>query len=94
MREGYKTFAMVWAEREITVSWQANWLNSGHCHIELRCDERLPVTQTGYRSHFVPQGSFADEAAVAAFVTKWLDEAADDKVWQAYLIDSRQLKLF
>lgn len=94
MAEGYETFVMVWAEREIEVSHQANWLNSDHWHIELRCAQRLRVTDTGYRSHFVPQGAFAGETEIATFITDWLDAAATDKGWQQYLADSRQLTLF
>ena len=75
------------------MSHQADWLNSGHWHIELRCDEQLPVTATGYRSIFVPEAGFADEGEIRTFVTDLLDEAATSKAWQAYLDDRRQLKL-
>ena len=91
---GYQTFTLVWAERSIAVSHQSNWLRSLYWHIELRCADRLPVTETGYRSIFMPQADFADETAIKDFVTRLLDEAADGKAWQAYLAASRQLKLF
>ena len=94
MADGYETFSMIWQERTIAVSFQANWLNSGHCHVELRCIERLPVTATGYRSIFVPDAGFVDEAAIAAFVSALLDDAAKDKTWLRYLGDSHQLTLF
>jgi hypothetical protein len=94
MRESYETLSLVWAERTVSVSYQANWLNSDQWHIELRCDEPLPVTTTGYRSHFVPNAVFADAAEIRAFVLSWLHEAATAKAWQAYLDDSRQMKLF
>ena len=94
MGEGYVTINLVWLERPITVSYQPNWLNLGHWHIELRCAEPLPVTATGYRSRFVPHDTFADETEIVDFVTTWLDNAAKSKEWQTYLADSRQLKLF
>lgn len=94
MTEGYATFTLVWADREIAISHQANWLSSGHWHIELRCDDRLPVTATGYRSIFVPQARIADDAEIKAFVIALLDEAAQSKDWLAYVEDSKQLKLF
>jgi hypothetical protein len=90
----YDRFTLHWSDRTIEVSHQSNWLNTGHLHIELRCDERLPVTATGYRSIFVPQASFRGEAQIAAYVTQLLDEAAPSKDWRAYLEDSKQLKLF
>lgn len=92
--EGYTAFTLHWQDFTITVEYQANWLNSGHWHLQLRCDERLPVTETGYRSIFVPEASFADEDEIRAFVTTYLDEAAQSKAWQAHLEDRRQMKLF
>jgi hypothetical protein len=92
VQEGYATFALVWSERQIMVSFQQNWLNSRHWHIELRCDEPLPVTTTGYRSHFVPDAAFADQGEIVEFVQSWLDTAASRKPWQTYLAESRQLK--
>ncbi|EBA12658.1 hypothetical protein [Roseobacter sp. CCS2] len=94
MAEEYETFTLVWADRTIAVSHQTNWLGSGHWHIELRCDQRLPITTTGYRSIFVPQAAFADDAEIEAFVVALLDEAAQSKNWLAYLEDSKQLKFF
>lgn len=93
MSDGYHKFGLVWEDHSIAVSYKANWLNSGHWHIELRCAERLPVTETGFRSHFISTANFADEADVAAFVMEWLDDAAKDSTWQCHLEDSRQLKL-
>jgi hypothetical protein len=94
VRNGYDTFDLFWCERDIEVRYQANWLNSDHCHIELRCAERLPVTETGYRSHFVPEGVFSGEDEIRTYVLTWLDEAARDPNWARYLEDSKQLKLF
>lgn len=81
MAAEYTSFVLNWQEREITVSFEANWLNSGQWHIELRCDEALPVTSTGYRSLFVPNDEIVDDAAVSAFVIHWLDNAAIDRAW-------------
>jgi len=92
--EGYVTANLVWAERTISVSYRSNWLHLDHWHIELRCAEPLPVTATGYRSLFVPHGALVEEADVLDFVKTWLDTAATSTQWQAYLADSRQLKLF
>ena len=94
MSNGYKSFVLVWAEREIEVSYQASWLRSAYRHNELRCGERLPVTETGYRSCFVRQAEFDDDAEVADFVTAWLDDVAKGTAWQTYIAQSRQLKLF
>ncbi|WP_300581259.1 hypothetical protein [Marivita sp.] len=94
MCEGYATFDLVWEQRTIAVSYQSNWLGLGHWHIELRCKEALPVTETGYRSRFVPCDALASEVDIEGFVMAWLDHAATCKEWQEYLVESRQFKLF
>ena len=88
------TFELVWTDRTLFVSYRADWFNTGHCHIELRSDERLPVTETGYKSHFMSAAGFDSVADVEVFVLAWLDDAATDKAWLAYVAASRQLTLF
>lgn len=94
MADGYQTFELTWQERTITASYQPNWLNGHYCHIELRCTERLPVTETGYRSHFIHLADEVDAETIKAYITAWLDSAADTKAWRQYLENSRQLTLF
>lgn len=94
MAEGYTTVPLHWQGHDIAVSYQRNWLNSGNWHIELRCDAPLPVTQTGYRSAFLPDAELEGEADLLAHVTAWLDEAAQSKDWLRHVEDSRQGTLF
>ena len=54
----------------------------------------MPVTETGYRSHFVIDDAVSDRDEVRTYVLAWLDEAAHNPDWQRYLEDSKQLKLF
>lgn len=45
----------------------------------------LPITDTGYRSHFHPSGTIeARGGDVATYVTAWLDEEATSSEWRAY----------
>lgn len=85
---------IVWEEIEIDVSHKTNWLNTGYDHLELRAGERLPVTETGYRSHFIHPDELALFDSLEDFVRQWLDKAAEDKSWQKYLVDRQQLSLF
>ena len=52
-------------------------------HVELRTKNKaaLPVTETGYRSHFVSVGTVAHYGGVVAFVTAWLDHEAERTGW-------------
>lgn len=55
----------------------------------------LPITETGYRSHFHQPGTIeALGGDVVAQVTAWLDEEAAKPEWRAYELRSRQGELF
>lgn len=60
-------------------------------HIELRTanKEKLPVTETGYRSHFIPMGTVTTHGGAVTFVTAWLDHEATQNGWS-----NDQLNLF
>ncbi len=60
-------------------------------HIELHSDGRapLPVTETGYRSHFMSKGTVAEHGGAVAFATAWLDHEAARTGWSG-----AQLPLF
>ena len=60
-------------------------------HIELRTERRtaLPVTETGYRSNFLPLGHVSAHGGAVAFVTAWLDHEAARTEWKG-----AQLSLF
>jgi hypothetical protein len=92
--EGYETLTLIWDGCSIEVAYQENWLNTGQWHLELRCTDLIPVTQTGYRSAFVSRDAIAEKEDVGAYVLAWLDHAARDPAWKKQLADSRQLKLF
>lgn len=56
---------------------------------------RLPITDTGYRSHFHPPGTIeAHGDDVVAQVIAWLDEEAAKPAWRRYSDASRQGELF
>ena len=83
-----------WEGITIAVSHKTNWLNSDFDQIELRADQMLPVTQTGYRSHFIPTVELTLFDSLEDFVRQWLDEAAMSPDWQKHIDDSRQISLF
>lgn len=60
-------------------------------HIELHTKDKapLPVTETGYRSHFMNKGDVAAHGDAVAFVTAWLDNEAERVGWSG-----AQLTLF
>jgi len=58
-------------------------------HIELRTEGKtpLPVTETGYRSHYIGEGTVAHHGGPVAFVTAWLDHEATQKGWSGAQLD-------
>ena len=63
-------------------------------HIEIHAACRLPVTETGYRSHFILPQELALWPSVEAFVHDWLTVAASTAEWKEYKQQSQQLSLF
>lgn len=55
----------------------------------------LPITETGYRSHFHPPGTIeAHGGDVVTQVIAWLDEEAAKPAWKQFVESSRQYRLF
>jgi hypothetical protein len=53
-----------------------------------------PITETGYRSHFLSPDEIEAVGGVFAYVVDALDEAAKRKEWKARQAAQRQLSLF
>lgn len=65
-------------------------------HIELHAEDRqrLPVSETGYRSHFLHESQVEPYGSALAYVQAWLDNEAMKPEWRAYVENARQLNLF
>lgn len=94
-----------WQGITLEVTYEPDWLNMGdrdpnlgHAHLEIRAikPERapLPITETGYRSHFLHPGEIDLLGGPVAYVQTWLDEMAQSREWRDYEERSRQLSLF
>lgn len=107
MTEGRTIIAttLEWDGIELSIIYEPNWLNTqaslddlAHAHLEVRSirPERapLPITETGYRSHFVDTQEIDEAGGPAAYVATWLSQAAKTAEWRDYEARSRQLTLF
>lgn len=86
---------LVWEGREIFVTFIPNW--STHvdiAHLEIRCDEPLPITETGYKSHFTNRENIDEYGSAVNFVKKWLEYEAGKSGWKKSEAASNQLSLF
>lgn len=84
---------LIWEGIEIALSHHKLLYGCIFDHIELSAKERLPVTETGYRWHFIHPDELALWDSPEAFVLDWLNDAARHPDWQDYRQQSRQLTL-
>lgn len=94
----YQEFEINWCNIPVTIRHCPSWLSDSVGltvqHIVVQSANRvpLPITNTGYRSHFLN----GEEALMeynndpVAFVTAWLESAAKEKQW----LDQQQMSLF
>jgi hypothetical protein len=91
------TSMLIWNGIKIMVIHTPHYCKAAEMdHIELHAEngQRLPVTETGYRSHFCHESLIEPYGSALAFVQAWLDHEAMKPAWRAYLESSRQLSLF
>lgn len=88
---------ITWRHALIEVTAQRDYISEGSHHIELTVIEPegapIPVTETGYRSHFIPSALLEDYGGAVAFVTAWLNNEAKSKAWAKAEQKWRQLEL-
>lgn len=93
-----QTFRFRWEGIEIEATYcPVRWGVIAHIEIESIEPRRapLPITETGYKSHFHPCGTVeANGGDVVAQIIAWLDEEAAQPHWRAYVAKSRQGELF
>jgi hypothetical protein len=105
MNNDYQIITKNWRGIEIEIRWQDSYVefedgrHLGHLEIESVKPERaaLPITETGYRSHFIDAKSVINAGGPAAFVEAWFEDAGASKCWhkcQARQAASNQLSLF
>lgn len=73
---------IIWREVRIEITFTPDSFGMVD-HIELRTEGRmlLPVTETGYRSHFMSKGTVAEHGGAVAFAVAWLDHEAARIDW-------------
>lgn len=92
------THALVWRDVTCKVRHTPNYLQQGWSHIELIVtapkDAPLPITTTGYLSHFLDTEQLADAGGPAAFFLAWIEREAKTRQWAKREFAWRQLELF
>ncbi|ATQ43119.1 hypothetical protein [Caulobacter mirabilis] len=94
-----EVFESAWQGIAITIHFEVRWLDLESIHIvhlEVRSasGERLPIAETGYRSHFATTTEITEGGGPVAYAVAWLDYMAQSNEWKAYVEGARQLSLF
>lgn len=93
-----QTHKLVWRHVTARVRHTRDYLSSGQDHIELTIiqpkDAILPITETGYRSHFIASDQLAAAGGPTQFLLEWIERESKTKRWQQTELRWRQLSLF
>jgi len=99
-RMNAQTYILNWRGIEIETRYVPRDFGGAIAHLELKSinppKARIPMTETGYRSHFHPVGTIERDFGgdVVACVLDWLNAEAKSKKWRDYVENSKQLMLF
>lgn len=87
---------IVWDGTHLTITYRKQRFHKDFDHIELHVDEGfiLPVTKTGYRSHFLPAATVEEFGGPEGYVRAWLDHEAQSPDWKRRKDAARQMSLF
>ena len=90
---------LTWRGRLIQVRYEPEWLGGGSfAHLTVTTlrppQGPLPVSETGFRSHFLDAEKVDVAGGAVAYVQGWLNEAAKNRRWIAAEDAARQLSLF
>lgn len=94
---------LIWNTIAIDVTYNNDWAKShreimgfsmGHLEIKSEGKARLPITETGYKSHFIAATVIEEYGGAEKYVCDWLEEKSKSKVWKDYWRKSKQLSLF
>ena len=92
------TVRFTWSDIVLSVRHQPDYISKGWDHIELRVvapkGAILPITSTGYLSHFVVAQEVIAAGGPVALFTAWLERESKSKKWKAEELKSRQGDLF
>ena len=97
-----ETFRLDWNGFTIEIRYEPNWLNisagvdTAHLEIETIIPERapLPITDTGYRSHFTTPEIVAAYGGPVSFVEWWLETESQAPDWRREQQERQQLSMF
>lgn len=99
-KRGVVEKTLQWRDVSLAVTYKRNWMGMKDtiAHLEIRVVKPIraviPVTDTGYRSHFISSVYVEAAGGPLEYVRAWLDTEAASPAWKRRDLASRQLTLF
>ena len=102
MQNDYAIIHKNWNGIEIEIRWNADYVSfddggtMAHLEIESISPARspLPISETGYRSHFIHTQEVDGFGGPEAYVEAWIGELSRSRAWREAQLSARQLALF
>ena len=90
-----ETHKLDWQGRKIEISYQPrSFAGTAHLQIRVRHARPIPITATGYRSHFISPADVEHMGGPVAYVEGWLNAMAQTKAWKRTAQGGYQMSLF
>ena len=90
--------ALTWRGIKLRITHTPSYITPGWDHLDIRVlapkGAILPITTTGYRSHFLSDDDLAAAGGATAFVRVWIEREAATKTWRKATLRHAQLDLF
>ncbi|WP_422005791.1 hypothetical protein [Pyruvatibacter mobilis] len=84
-----------WRGVAISVSYHRHqWSEFDHIVVNVIGDGIIPITETGYRSHYLLSDVTDEYGGAVAYVLAWLEHEAQTPQWKKRQEAERQLSLF
>ena len=96
---GPRWHRLTWCRVRLAFRYQPNTVGGYYAHLEVRVmaspeGRPIPVTDTGYRSHFMLAEEVEEAGGATAYLRHWLDREAQSAAYQRELARWRQPDLF
>ena len=97
-KDAVTTHKLVWRDITCRVRRTPNYISKGWTHLELIVvtpkGAPVPITTTGYLSHFLDEDLLAKNGGPVAFFLAWIEREARTPKWAKTEFKWRQLELF
>ena len=95
---GIEIFEEIWDGIRLKISFERKWLSGLTSHLQVESIKPartpLPITETGYRSHFCSETELEELGGPVAYVMAWIKAEAETPRWRAGQQARAQLSLF